>query len=141
METRPPQFSPVKRVNVRFSVPYYTQWGQNLIVCGSDDLLGKGSSAQGQSMTPHHEGDSLVWEAQISAADCFETRYKYCLVDESKNPIKWEAGEWRVFALPEGLPNGSTVDVHDSWQVGFLSNPAFRPSSSWELGRRIGHVS
>ncbi|CAM6114987.1 unnamed protein product [Calypogeia fissa] len=131
MGARPPQYRRARRINVRFRVPYYTQWGQNLMLSGSDPLLGNWTLSQGQWMTPHHEGDSLVWQAQISVPDHFETHYKYCLADENKNLLKWESGGRRFLALPEGLADGSTVDVHDLWQDGsspdmLLTKNAFR---------------
>ncbi|KAG6552731.1 hypothetical protein Mapa_005678 [Marchantia paleacea] len=115
---RAPQFRRVKKINIRFRIPYYTQWGQNLMISGSDALLGNWTVAQGQWMTPRHEGESLVWQALISVPDHFETHYKYCLVDDKFNVIKWESGSRRFLALPQGIEDGATVDVHDSWQVG-----------------------
>lgn len=72
---------------------------------------------QGQWMTPHHEGDLLLWQVLVTVPEHFETEYSYCLVDEKLNVLKWEAGNRRVLTLPEGLPSDATVEIHDLWQV------------------------
>lgn len=101
------------------------------MLSGSDLLLGKWNIKQGVWMTPHHEGEFLVWQALISVPDQFELDYKYALVDDRLNVIKWEAGGTRRLLLPEGLPDGAMVDVLDTWQDGsspetLLSRNAFR---------------
>lgn len=129
-----PRVSPFKRysrVNLRFKLPYYTAWGQNLMICGSDLLFGSGNIKQGVWLTPHHEGEQLVWQANVSVPENFQLEYKYVLVDEKLNVLKWEAGESRKLQLPEGLPDGAVIDVLDSWQDGaspeaLLSKGAFR---------------
>ena len=106
-----------KRVNVRFKLPYMTHWGQNLIIVGSDALLGAWNVEKGQSMTPHHEGDILVWQVSISVPEHFKTEYNYLVVDDRFHVLRRESGAPRVLEIPDGLPNGATVEVHDLWQV------------------------
>ena len=55
-------FKRFNRINLRFRIAYYTQWGQNLMICGSDAQLGSNNIKQGVWMTPHHEGDLLIWQ-------------------------------------------------------------------------------
>lgn len=59
---RYPAFKRFNRINLRFKISYYTQWGQNLMISGSDLLLGRWNVKQGVWMTPHHEGEFLVWQ-------------------------------------------------------------------------------
>ncbi|GAQ80801.1 4-alpha-glucanotransferase [Klebsormidium nitens] len=108
-----------------------TVWGQNLMVVGSDPIFGSWNIKQGIWMTPHHEGDVLVWQAFVSVPEAFEFEYRYCLVDEKLNVLKWEALEKRKLAIPEGLADGAVVDILDNWQDGaapevLLSRAAFK---------------
>ena len=75
-----------KRVNVRFKLPYMTHWGQNLMIVGSDALLGAWIVEKGQSMTAHHEGDVLVWQVSISVPEHFETEYNS---QHQMTPVKY----------------------------------------------------
>ena len=122
-----------KRVNVRFKLPYNTVWGQNLMILGSDPLLGTWAVKQGQWMTPHHEGDLLLWQVLVSVPEHFESEYSYCLVDEKLNVLKWEAGNRRVLTLPEGLLSDATVEIHDLWQVCGLLQPGVMPMEAFAL--------
>lgn len=107
----------LKRVNVQFKLPYHTHWGQNLLLTGSDALLGAWAVEKGQSMTPYHEGDVLVWQVSVTVYDHFETEYNYLVVDDRFHVLRRESGAPRVLKFPDGLPNGATVEVHDLWQV------------------------
>jgi 4-alpha-glucanotransferase len=116
----PGKFTPFKRftrVNLRFKLPFMTVWGQNLMIVGSDPIFGSWNIKQGIWMTPHHEGDVLVWQAFVSVPEAFDFEYRYCLVDEKLNVLKWEAPEKRKLAIPEGLSDGAVVDILDNWQV------------------------
>jgi len=106
-----------KRVNIRFKLPYHTHWGQNLVLIGSDALLGAWAVEKGQSMTPHQEGDVLVWQVSISVPDHFQSEYNYVVVDDRFHVLRRESGAPRALKFPDGLPNGATVEVHDLWQV------------------------
>eukprot|EP01018_Ginkgo_biloba_P034974 Gb_33253 [translate_table: standard] len=124
-------FKRLRKISVRFRLPYYTQWGQNLIVCGSDPVMGSWKVKQAVQMMPHHQGDDLIWHATVSVPDNFRCEYNYCLVDDKRNLLKWESGKRRTFVLPDGLPDGASVDVYDLWRDGsapesLLSRSAFR---------------
>jgi hypothetical protein len=94
-----------------------THWGQNLMIVGSDALLGAGIVNKGQSMTPHQEGNVLVWQVSISVPEHFESEYNYLVVDDRFHVLRRESGAPRVLKFPDGLANGATVEVHDLWQV------------------------
>ncbi|XP_024540103.1 4-alpha-glucanotransferase DPE2 isoform X1 [Selaginella moellendorffii] len=122
-----------RRVSLRFRIPYFTQWGQNLIVTGSHSSLGSWNLHQGLAMVPHHDEElgELVWTAQLAVREGFQARYSYCVVDDKRNAVRREAGIPRSFVLPDGIPNGSIVDLYDLWQEGcspesLLSRSAFR---------------
>ena len=51
------------RVTVRFRLPYPTRWGENLLVCGSEEL-GGWDAKRGLWMSCQHEDDVLVWQAR-----------------------------------------------------------------------------
>ncbi|XP_024395916.1 4-alpha-glucanotransferase DPE2 [Physcomitrium patens] len=106
----------LKRLNILFKLPYNTQWGQNLMIIGSDALLGAWVVEKGQRLMPRQEGDVLVWEVSISVSERFETEYNYVVVDDRFRGLRRESGARRVLSLPEGLSNGATVEVHDLWQ-------------------------
>ncbi|EFJ19739.1 hypothetical protein SELMODRAFT_268243 [Selaginella moellendorffii] len=107
-----------RRVSLRFRIPYFTQWGQNLIVTGSHSSLGSWNLHQGLAMVPHHDEElgELVWTAQLAVREGFQARYSYCVVDDKRNAVRREAGIPRSFVLPDGIPNGSIVDLYDLWQ-------------------------
>eukprot|EP00850_Spirogloea_muscicola_P013966 SM000097S24819 [mRNA] locus=s97:544160:552835:+ [translate_table: standard] len=114
---QPSPFTRYARVNLRFKLPYYTKWGQNLMISGSDPLFGAYTLKRSVWMTPQHDGDDLVWQALVSVPATLHLEYRYCLVSEGPAVIKWEAGSPRRLALPAGLPDGSTVDILDTWQA------------------------
>lgn len=109
------------RITLRFRMSFYTKWGENLLICGSDSLFGSGDVKKGMWMTPHHEGEDLVWYAVVSVPDGFKMDYKYYIVDEQRNALKWEALESRSLKLPKGLEDGLSVDVVDTWVVRMLA--------------------
>ena len=105
-----------KSVTVRFRLPYFTQWGQSLLVCGSDPLIGAWNVKKGLLLSPVREGDDLIWSGTISVRNGFETEYIYYVVDDEKTVLRWEMGSNRLVLL-EGIQNGSLVELHDLWQV------------------------
>ena len=103
------------------------------MIAGSDVLFGNWDIKKGVWMTPHHEGEHLMWQAQVSVPEGFKLDYRFGIVDEKLNIIKWESGEPRHLALPAaGPPDGAVIDVLDGWQVyvriGLLT---FIHSNSW----------
>eukprot|EP00850_Spirogloea_muscicola_P021448 SM000249S08259 [mRNA] locus=s249:4308:11977:- [translate_table: standard] len=87
------------------------------MISGSDPLFGAYTLKRSVWMMPHHDGDDLVWQALVSVPATLHLEYRYCLVSEGPAVIKWEAGSPRRLALPAGLPDGSTVDILDTWQA------------------------
>lgn len=108
---------PAKSVSVRFRLPYYTQWGQSLVVCGSESLLGSWNVKKGLLLSPVHQGDQLIWCGSIAVSDGFGCEYSYYVVDDNRNVLRWEKGNRRKLLLPQGLQSGDVVELRDLWQV------------------------
>jgi 4-alpha-glucanotransferase len=100
-----------------FKLPYYTQWGQSLLIAGSEPALGSWNVKQGLSLTPVHQDNELFWCGRLCVAAGFTSEYKYYLVDDNKNVLRWEAGEKRKLVLPEGVQDGDIIEIRDWWQV------------------------
>ncbi|XP_057549848.1 4-alpha-glucanotransferase DPE2 [Amaranthus tricolor] len=136
----------IKSVSVSFRIPYYTQWGQNLLVCGSIPLLGSWNVRRGLLLSPVHESSELTWHGSIEVPSGFECEYSYYVVDEDKNILREEMGKKRKLLLSGCIQDGEIVEFHDLWQTGsdalpFTSafkNVIFRKSSSLPIERPLG---
>ncbi|RXH80914.1 hypothetical protein DVH24_004828 [Malus domestica] len=117
------KYSSCKPVNVSFRIPYYTEWGQSLLVCGSEPVLGSWNIKKGLQLSPVHHGKELIWFGNISVPSGFKCDYTYYVVDEKRNVLRWEMGDKRKVLLPEGIQDGEAVELHDLWQVGANSLP------------------
>ena len=106
-----------KSVNVSFRLPYYTQWGQSLLVCGSERVLGSWDVKKGLLLSPVQQGEELIWGGSISVPSEFSGEYSYYVVDDKKSVLRWEMGKKRKLVLPEGINGGEHVELHDLWQV------------------------
>ncbi|XP_051149443.1 4-alpha-glucanotransferase DPE2 isoform X2 [Andrographis paniculata] len=105
-------------VTLCFKIPYYTQWGQHLLVCGSEPVLGAWNVKRGLLLKPSHQGDELIWSGSVTVPAGFSFVYNYYVVDDEKNVLRWESGKKRTMPLPKGIPNGQLVELHDLWQTG-----------------------
>lgn len=109
-----------KRILLHFVTNYFTKWGQNLVVSGPGVLFGNYDPRRAHWATCHHAGKDLVWEVIVPVPLVAEITYKYAVVNESTQVIKWENEEHTV-TLPEGLEEGSIVEIHDEWMVSCVS--------------------
>lgn len=107
----------IESVNVTFRLPYYTQWGQSLLVCGSEALLGSWNVKKGLLLSPVHQGDELIWYGTIAVHKGFRCEYSYYVVNDDKDILRWEMGKKRPLLLPEGIQHPEVVELHDLWQV------------------------
>ncbi|PKU64882.1 4-alpha-glucanotransferase DPE2 [Dendrobium catenatum] len=107
---------PLSSVILIFRIPYYTQWGQSLLISGSEPALGAGNVKQGLGLVPVHQGEELIWHGKISVPIGFQSEYCYYLVDDNRNILRWEAGKNRKVSLPEGIKEGEVMEIHDLWQ-------------------------
>ncbi|GAX79494.1 hypothetical protein CEUSTIGMA_g6935.t1 [Chlamydomonas eustigma] len=123
-----------QRINIHFRIPYFTRWGQNLVITGAGALLGDWDPSKGQTMRCHHEGqDVLIWEALISLPWQPSYKYKYAVVQHSEGLMKVDKldQQERIVTLPEGLNSGDVVEVMDVWvdpshPSSILSSAAFK---------------
>ncbi|KAG1371187.1 4-alpha-glucanotransferase DPE2 [Cocos nucifera] len=103
-------------VTLLFKLPYYTQWGQSLLISGSEAVLGSWNVKKGLVLSPFHQGNELIWCGKIFVPIAFTCEYSYYLVDDDRNILRWEGGKKRNLILPEGLLEGEVVEIHDLWQ-------------------------
>ncbi|KAJ4977566.1 hypothetical protein NE237_008346 [Protea cynaroides] len=129
----------LKTVKLCFRLPYYTQWGQSLLVCGSEPVLGSWNVKKGLLLSPFHEGGELIWSGKMGVPSGFECDYSYYLVDDNRNVLRWETGKKRRLQLPEGIEGGEVVELRDLWKdasenlffVSAFKNVIFK--DSWDL--------
>lgn len=112
----------VNSVKISFRLPYFTQWGETLVVCGSVPVLGSWNVKKGVLLSPFHEGSELIWSGSITVPKGFQCEYTYYVVDDKRNIVRWEMGKKHELTLPEGVLSGQEIEFRDLWQVAsFLS--------------------
>ncbi|CAM8985551.1 unnamed protein product [Rhodiola kirilowii] len=139
----------VNSVKVGFRLPYYTQWGENLLVCGSQPVLGSWDVKKGLLLSLVHEGNELIWRGSVSVPNGFECEYNYYVVDDKKNVLRWETGKRRQLLVSDGIKGGETMEFHDLWQTGSdalafrsaFKDVIFRRSWNLEIQTSCGSVS
>ncbi|KAG6411082.1 hypothetical protein SASPL_129156 [Salvia splendens] len=107
---------PSNSVIISFRIPYFTHWGQQILVCGSERVLGSWDVKKGLLLSPAHHGDELIWSGSLSVPAGFTCEYSYYVVDDKKNVIRWEAGKKRKMSLPDSAQHGQLLELHDLWQ-------------------------
>lgn len=108
---------PLKTAKLSFRIPYFTQWGQSILVSGSEPVLGSWNVKQGLVLKPFHQGDQLIWSGRITVPIGFKCEYSYYLVDADRNVLRWEEGKKRMLILPEGIQEGEVLELRDLWQT------------------------
>ncbi|MED6204778.1 4-alpha-glucanotransferase dpe2 [Stylosanthes scabra] len=127
-----------KSVKITFQLPYFTHWGQSLLVCGSVPVLGSWNVKKGVLLTPIHQGAELIWSGSITVPKGFQCQYQYYVVDDNRNVLRSEMGKRRELVLPEGIQSGQEIEFRDLWQTGSDGIPfrsAFRDvifRQSWD---------
>ncbi|RRT45574.1 hypothetical protein B296_00049893 [Ensete ventricosum] len=135
-----PGIKALSSVTLVFRLPYYTHWGQSLLVCGSEPVLGSWNVKQGLALGPSHEGDELIWCGKVAVSVGFSCEYSYYVVDDSRNVLRSEAGNKRRLTLPDAVREGTVVEIHDLWQQAVpwrgagVAIPMFSVRSSDDLG-------
>ncbi|XVE90753.1 hypothetical protein DITRI_Ditri20bG0102400 [Diplodiscus trichospermus] len=109
---------PMKSVKLKFRIAYYTEWGQSLLVCGSEPTLGSWNIKRGLLLRPVHQDDELIWTGTIVVPCHFCCDYRYYVVDDAKNVLRWEMGNKRNLSLPHLPEEGRTLELRDLWQTG-----------------------
>ncbi len=107
-----------RKAVLRFRVAYWTKWGQSVVVSGSWE----GASKRGQPLSCRHEGDSLVWDAEVIVpVKNDQVMYQYAITNEAGEFETEEAGMRKV-AIPEDLQDSGVIDLQDEWQVCVFQN-------------------
>ncbi|KAG5395612.1 hypothetical protein IGI04_017426 [Brassica rapa subsp. trilocularis] len=133
-------------VSLSFWIPYFTHWGQSLLVCGSAPGLGSGNVKKGLLLKPSQQEDQLVWSGSVSVPPGFTCDYCYYVVDDLKNVLRTEFGMKRKLVVPEALTGGESVQLRDLWQSGDQALPfrsafkdvIFRNTGDVEVGKPLG---
>ena len=91
-------------------IPYHTNWGENLYVCGSVASLGSNNPAAARAMTL--EGSDM-WTLTVELPeDSGQVEYTY-IVRNDNGSEKREWGSRHTFVRGNGV---DTAEVYDSWQ-------------------------
>ncbi|NML66043.1 4-alpha-glucanotransferase [Hymenobacter sp. RP-2-7] len=102
-------------MTISFSLPYRTTYGQQLVLCGSWDALGRWDLTQ--ALPLHYDEATTRWRGELtigSDAPAIELTYKYVLLIEGGGVV-WEWGDNRTLALP-GAPTPH-LEVRDFWRA------------------------
>lgn len=102
---------------VRFSVHYWTQPGQNLLVTGSSPALGEWDIQRGIRLG-HLGGGQWTLEVSVPAnEEAGEWTYKYALVDDHHHTNFLEAGPNHSIPKSADSSSVSILEVRDTYQV------------------------
>jgi 4-alpha-glucanotransferase len=99
-------------MKIHFKIPYYTYWGQRLLVCGNIPELGNGDPSKSLSLN-FQAPEEWTAEIKINSKVPFQLTYKYVLYSEQNDQYVEEWGEDRHLN-----PDPSTVDhlfCQDVW--------------------------
>ena len=107
------------RITLRFAIPYWTQWGQNVVVIVNHANEG----IRRHALECRHQDDDLLWETELQLrSSAKDLEYSYAITDEAAE-IEAEEMSKRSLAIPEGLTSGSIIELRDSWQVSPFGPP------------------
>ena len=116
-------------LRLRFSVAYWTAWGDSLVVCGKGALMGNWDPQKGQPMTCHHDGQELIWEAIVEAPALEDFSYQYVVVNAEHKIVRRENHKRRL-QVPSSLPPLANIELQDAWEVrSFHASKCHEPDS------------
>ncbi|TYZ13560.1 4-alpha-glucanotransferase [Hymenobacter lutimineralis] len=99
---------------LQFTIPFRTDWGQRLVVCGNLPELG--SWQAGQALPLHYQPDTGIWTSTLTLPDTeLNLEYKYLLLDERDGGTHWEWGANRQEVVAEG--QFQQVILEDFWRA------------------------
>lgn len=105
---------------VVFRTKYWTNWGENVVVCGPAEALGGWNPERGVRMSCAHVGErTLEWRGEVEFDDWTGLRdgveYRYAVVDEHGHVIAWD-GEVRTLRLKDAATTGERgAECVDEW--------------------------
>jgi 4-alpha-glucanotransferase len=112
-------------MNLHFHIHFYTQYGQQLLVCGNLPELGAWDPAQALSL--HYMGDGR-WEVPLDLAENTkgELAYKY-VIDHGHGAYEWEPGDNRTTDL--NAKRFNFVLLRDQWRSKYDEQQALYSSA------------
>jgi len=113
-------------MKIHFKIPYYTYWGQRILVSGNIPELGNGDFTKALSLN-YQSPEDWYAEIEINQTEPIEFTYKYILLNEQSGQVTEEWGDDRVQNIDPGkTEHFFCVDVWNSpgsVDNVFLSNP------------------
>ena len=100
-------------MNIRFSIHYQTQWGQEIRLVGSSPELGEWD-VHGAPPMAYIPGGTWVLDVPLTPNKDKPITYKYCVLHVSGG-VDWERGGNRT--LPGNLGRVAHVEVSDIWRA------------------------
>jgi len=113
-------------MKLHFKLPYFTHWGQRLMVSGNIPELGNNDITKALALN-YHSPEDWIAEIDVNSKEAFTLNYKYVLLDESNGRYTEEWGDDRFVEL-----DSSKIDhlfCVDAWNAAgsvenvFLSTP------------------
>lgn len=103
--------------SVRFSVHYWTQPGQNIVLTGSSPELGEWKLESGLRLGHLGGGQWTIEVALPANAEVGKWEYKYALVDDHHSTHFLEAGPNHRVPSIHSSSADSIIEVRDTFQV------------------------
>jgi len=103
--------------SIRFTVHYWTEPFQNVVLVGDTPLLGAWDVRHGLHLGHLDNGQWILEVILPGDFDAEAVEYKYVLVDDSHNLSFWEAGPNHVLSLKHSVVSNGVVEIRDTFQV------------------------
>jgi 4-alpha-glucanotransferase len=81
-------------MKIHFKLPYFTHWGQRLMVSGSIPELGNYEITKALALN-YHSPEDWTAEIEVNRKEAFQLNYKYILLNELNGRITEEWGDDR----------------------------------------------
>jgi len=82
-------------MKIHFKLPYFTHWGQRLMVSANIPELGNGDVTSALALNFHSPEDWMA-EIEVNRNEAFQLKYKYVLFDETNGRYTEEWGDDRI---------------------------------------------
>jgi 4-alpha-glucanotransferase len=113
-------------MKIHFKIPYFTHWGQRLIVSGNIPELGNGDLKQALALN-YQSPENWSGEILIDSSEPFEFTYKYAVYTEQTDQYSEEWGNDRVVKTDPSKTEHffcfDTWNAPGSIENVFLTNP------------------
>jgi Starch binding domain len=108
--------SDARNVEVKFVVPYKTEWGENLRLLGSRGLLGAGDVGRAVPMHCVQGHQGLAWVASVPLPPGYECTYQYVVFHEHQGKVVACEDSHHTLEVPRSAA-GSCIMLSDQFQV------------------------